>query len=81
MMKFNDASTKGDKVSTSFRETNVNRIDPVTPVTLTAVAVNVPDPAKVGVPVSVATPLVELSDKSDRRSGDERLTILDPAPK
>jgi len=81
MIKFNDASTKGDNVSTSFWEMNVNRIDPVTPVKLTAVAVNVPDPAKVGVPVSVATPLVELSDKSDRRSGDESLMMVDIPPK
>jgi hypothetical protein len=81
MMKLRDASTKGDKVSTSFCEVNVNCIDPVTPVRLTALAVKVLDPAKVGVPDKSATPLMELSDKSDRRSGDERLTMVDAPPK
>ena len=76
MMKLRDGSTKGDKVTTSFCERNVKRIDPVTPLELTAVAVKVPDPAKVGVPVSVAAPLAELSDKSERRSGDDRLLIV-----
>jgi hypothetical protein len=45
MMKLRDGSTKGDKVSTSFWERNVKRMDPLTPLELTAVAVYVPDPA------------------------------------
>ena len=81
MIKFNDASANGVRVITSFCEMTVNLIDPLTPVELTAVAVYVFEPTKVGVPVKVATPLVEFNDKSDRRSGDEMEVIKDPPPK
>jgi hypothetical protein len=41
------------------------------------VAVNVPDPTKLGLPVRLAIPDIELRDKSDRRSGEKRRLMLD----
>jgi hypothetical protein len=54
-------------------------MEPVTPDALSAVAVNVPDPAKVGVPVKLAIPDAALRERSDRRLGDAmRLTYDEP---
>ena len=52
-------------------------MEPVTPDSLSAVAVNVPDPAKVGVPVKLAMPDAALRERSERRLGDAMRLMYD----